>query len=265
VTLLLNVLTFVAYGLEVLLLVLAIRKKLFSTLIFLALYIYLLFARETVWLYIAHSHYFLSHWAAYFYYISDVILTALRLLVIVEIGIRTLQGYPFVWHFAWRLLALMGLILILWGAHSALRDAHSFQQLILTIRQFLNSTQAVLLLVILVIGLYYRIDVPHLYRSIVIGVCIFSAVQIFNSELGRYFRDPRNTAFDDIYRSSFVIMEVVWVKALWLWSGDPLRPRQLISQGQYDELSPQIHDRLRELNDRLAGLKNEGNRRNRKS
>ncbi len=261
--------TYLAYCLEVLLLVLAVRKRIYRSLMILAIYIFLLFSRETVWLYISHTSYFGANRASYFYYISDGVLTLIRLLVIVEIGIRTLRGYPAIWPFAWRVLGLIGSALILWGTTAVIRDAHSPQQLILSIREFLNTSQALILLMVLAIGLYYRVFVPQLFRSIVVGICIFSAVQIFNSELGRYVANPTNSALDDfihryssafdyIYRCSFIILEIVWLRALWIWSPAPHRPPQLITQTVYDDLSPQVHDRLRELNDRLARVSKRG-------
>jgi hypothetical protein len=241
--------------LELLLFVLVIRKRVYRTLIFFAVYIFLLVPRDMAWLYISHTQYLWKIWASYFYYISDAVLNFTRLLVIVEIGIRTLRGYPAVWHYVWRVLALIGSALVVWGTFEAIKRAHPTHQLILTIQSLLNGTQALMLLVILAIGLYYRVDVPRLFRSIVIGICIYSAVQIVNSEFGRYVANPTYSPFDLIQRYSVTIMELIWVWALWKWSGTPPQTLQRIPQEQYDDLSPHIHDRLRELNDRLSRMK----------
>jgi hypothetical protein len=47
---------------------------------------------------------------------------------------------------------------------------------------------------------------------------------------------------------------MLWAWAIWRWADDSTVSPKLISQQSYDELSPQIHDRLRDLNDRLADL-----------
>ncbi|MFZ0820839.1 MAG: hypothetical protein WAM91_12275 [Candidatus Acidiferrales bacterium] len=246
--------TYLASLLEALLFGLAIRKKLYRYLIFFVIYIFLLVPREIFLLYLSHTEYFRTLWSSYAFYISDAVLNLLRLLVIVEIGIRTLRGYPAVWHSVWRILLLICSVLILGGTLAATRHAHVPQQLILTVDQYLNSSQTLLLLVVLAIGIYYRVDVPQLFRSIVTGICIYAAVQIVNSELGRYVADPSNSAFDLIQRYSFTLMLFVWVKALWKWTSTAPQAPRLISQTEYDRISPQVHDRLRELNDRLAGL-----------
>jgi hypothetical protein len=250
-----TILPYVCDGLGLILFVLAIRKRVYRVLIFLATYITLLLPHMLAWSYLSHTRYFWTVWASYTYFISDAVLNFLRLLIIVEIGIRTLRGYPAVWHFAWRILSLIGSGLILWGTVTATRHVHPTQLLFLTIQGFLNGTQAVILLIILAIGLYYRVDVPKLFQLIVIGICILSAAQVFTSELGRYVTNPTNSSFDLIQRYSFATMLVIWTVALRKWPGGAHPQQRLISQEQYDELSPQVHDRLRELNDRLAELK----------
>jgi hypothetical protein len=234
---------------------LLIRKKVYRELAFLGAYIFFLVPREFVWLLISHSLYVRAPWAFYFYYVSDGILYSLRLLLIIEIAGRALRGYPAVWHFAWRILGLGGFMIVFWGTRSAIRHAHPKQQLVLTIQQYFNITEAVLLLLVLGIGLYYRIHVSNLYRLILTGICIYSAVQIVNSEFGRHIPVPAYSAFEFIGRYTFVIMIGIWTWAVWKWSPTPRTSPQLISQAEYDDLSPQVHDRLRDLNDRLAGLR----------
>jgi hypothetical protein len=246
---------YAALCLEVLLFALAIRKRVYRVSIFFAIYVYLFVPRDIALMYIFYTKYFRALWFIYSFYISDVFLNFLRLLVIVEIGIRTLRGYHTIWHFTWRILVAAGSALFLWGAITALRHWHPTQQLILTVQQYLSITQDLLLLVVLAVGLYYRVNVTPLFRSIVTGICIFAAIQIFNSELGRYIANPTNSIFDIIQRLSFFAMILIWVWALWKWPGTIPAARQTISQGQYDDLSPQVHDRLRDLNDRLSRIK----------
>jgi hypothetical protein len=241
--------------LEVLLFALAIRKRVSRVSIFFALYVYLLVPRDIALLCVYYTKYFRAPWFGYSFYISDVFLNFLRLLVIVEIGIRTLRAYNAIWHFTWRILVVSGSALFLGGTLAALRHLHPAQQLILTVQQYLNITQDLLLLIVLVVGLYYRVNVPPIFRSIVTGICFYSAIQIFNSELGRFISHPTNSIFDLIQRFSFMTMLFVWVWALWKWPGTLPAARQTISQSQYEHLSPKVQDRLRELNDRLSGMK----------
>jgi hypothetical protein len=242
-------------ALELALSILAIRKRVWRGIFCLALYIFLLVPREAIWAYVGNSRHLTALWAIYFYFISDELLTFIRLLVIVEIGIRTFRNYAAVWHFSRRILAVAGSVVLIGGLFATLRDFHSSHQIILTISQYLNVMQTLLLLIVLGVALYYRIEVPQLYRSIVIGIGIYAGIQLFNSELGRYVEVPSTSLYNYIYRYSFLFLEFAWIRGLWIWSGEPPQSGGSISQAKYDDLSPRVHDRLRELNDRLSGMK----------
>jgi len=240
--------------LQVALLFFVIFRKAYRHLAFLAAYIFVLIPRDVIWQWIGHSPHLHDRWAFYFYYISNGILYSLRLLLIVEIARRALREYPAVCHFSWRILTFIGIAFAAWGAHAAIQNLYSTQQFTLTIERFYSITQAVLLLLVLSIGLYYQIPVSHFFRLILAGICIYSAVQVVNTELGRYIPKPALSTFDFIDRYSFTAMLVVWVWALWKWSPAPHRPPELMPQTAYDDLSPRVHNRLRELNDRLDSL-----------
>jgi hypothetical protein len=247
--------TFAGFILQGILLFLVIRKRVHRELFFLAAYIILLLPRELVGRFLYYTPYFNSAGFRYFYYGSEGFLYLLRLFLIVEIARRVLRGYPAVWHLARKALVLVGLACVGWTTYFVIRHHHFTKQFVLTIQQFYSFAEPDFLLLVLAIGLYYRIQVPRLHRSIFVGICFFSAVQIVNSEFGRYIASPTLSAYDFVGRSSFVVMMAIWTASLWKWSPAPPQPTQLISQSKYDDLSPQVHDRLRELNDRLAGLR----------
>jgi hypothetical protein len=114
--------------------------------------------------------------------------------------------------------------------------------------------QAILLLLVLVIGVYYRLRIPRLYRLILIGIGIYASIQVTNNPLGINQLILPNSTFDFIRRGSILISLGVWLYAIWRSPRIPdVRPG-LISQATYDELAPQVHDHLKELNDKLANL-----------
>jgi hypothetical protein len=239
---------------DVLIFVLIIQKRVYRILTVFPIYLYILVPREIATICLSHTRYFYTHWFSYSFYISDAFLNLLRLLIIVEVGIRTLRQYDTIWHFTWRLLAVFGSAILLFGILEALRHLHPTQVLILTVQQYLSITQDIVLIVVLAVGWYYSVGVTPLFRSIVTGISIYAAAQIFTSELGRYIANPTNSIFDFIQRFSFFTMVLIWIWAIWKWPGTTAPARQTISQSQYEGLSPKVHDRLRELNDRLSGM-----------
>lgn len=245
-------------GLELALFVLSIRYKLYRKLIFFFAYIVLLGAQEPVIWWVSYLPWFNSTAWGNTYWSIQLCLSLLRLLTIAEISRRSLVPYPAVWSMGWRLLSAAAAILLAWTAYSAFQGRHHFRIFIAGGFQRFETMQAILLLLLLFLGVYYRVRISQLYRLILIGICIYSAIQIANNPL-LLAKIPADSVWQYIYRGSFLIPMVIWTYAVWRWGGTSTTPPDLISQEKYDELSPQIHDRLKELNDKLSDLT--GNRR----
>jgi hypothetical protein len=248
------VVTTVDYTLHVALFIFALRRKLNRNLVFFFVYIMLLVPRDFIWLWVSHTSLYGTKPAFYSYWVSEAILSVLRLATIIEICWRSLRNYPLVWALAWRALTGIGVVLFLWGANSTAHNTSKLRYLVTTGMQRFEFLEAVLLLTVLTIGVYYRIHITPLYRWVLTGICIYSAVQVANYELGRITVHPSNSIFDLVRRYSFLIAEAIWTWAVWRWPAVPAQPHELIPQAVYDEHSAEIHDRLRELNDRLTRL-----------
>ena len=244
----------IAVILDIALFVLALKRRLYRSVVCFFAYLIFLTPRELILLWISHANLFTTMPAFYFYWSTDTVLSSLRLATIIEISRRALRDYPFVWALAWRFLTAVGGILLFWTTSAALLNAHHLKFLITIGLQRFELTQAILLLIVLMIGVYYRIQIPPLYRWILVGICIYSAVQVANYELGRLTAHPTNSVFDYVRRYSFVASQTVWMWALWRWAAVSQQPPELISQEFYDEHSERTHNRLRDLNDRLARL-----------
>lgn len=243
---------------QLILLVLAFFKKLFRELKCLSAYIIFQVSRDAALLYITYEVPLTTrgarHFYAYSYWTTAFILSFLRLAIIIEICRRVLREYHAVWYFSWRILTIVAIVMLSWTIYAVMRDTHAVQSFILTAQQQLDFTSAALLLIVISIGVYYEIYISPLYRLVLIGSCIYSSVQVVDSELGRHVAIPTNSAFDFIQRFSYICMLVVWTWAVWHWGNTPSRPAEAIPQPVYDDLSPRIHDRLRGLNDQLTKL-----------
>lgn len=239
--------------LEWTLLFLSLKNKIYRQLKFFSAYILVLCVQEPVGLWISSLPWFRSTAWNNTYWSIQLCLSVLRLLTIAEISRRSLIAYPAVWNFGWRLLSFAAAILVSWTAFSAFRGRHYIRIFVAVVGQRFETMQAVLLLLLLFLGVYYRVRISQLYRLILIGICIYSAIQIANNPL-LLAKIPADSVFGYIRRGSFLIPMVIWTYAVWRWGGTSSSPPDLISQEKYDDLSPQIHNRLRELNDKLADL-----------
>ncbi len=238
-----------------LLCLLVIRRGLFSRLPLFSTYVTVIFVRELIgWGVHFGTHYHVSRLAFYYFWISQGIILVARGLAIAEVAWHSLHEYRGIWLAGRRLLMLTAIVLVLIAAWVARGNARWIAPFILTAERGLEIASAVVLLVLLFLCRYYRVGLDPVPRSVALGLCFYSAVQVLNNtflqhwlkryfELGSYLR-----------AAAFLVTQVVWLWALY----KPLtaaRPAPvLLSQQVYDQVSPEVNYRLRALNQRLLEM-----------
>jgi hypothetical protein len=238
--------------LELTLLFVAWRCRLYRQLTFFSAYIVLVTVEELSGWWVSKTPWFYSGAFLYIYWYSQLVLSLLRLLTIAEIAKRSLRGYPAIWTLAWEILSAATLILLSWTTYSVVPYVHHVRRFIAVGGQRFELMQAILLLLVLVFGAYYHVRVPALYRLVLIGICIYSVVEVANSQMYLLRSALADSIFGYIRQGSYPISLAIWTYAVWRYGSSSNTPPELISQAAYDELSPQIHDRMRDLNDNLS-------------
>lgn len=236
------------------LLAVVLSRRLYRQLWFLTAYVILLTPAVFAWIWLSQVPLVNTHFGFLYYWTANSILTFLRLFILAEICWRVLHEYRLVWTLAWRVLAGITCLLFMVTLYFLMQNAHGFQGFILTAQQGLDFTQAILLLLLLFIGAYYQIKISPLYRLVLVGSCIYSAVQLTNSQLGRYTKVPTNSVFDYMQHFTFVLMLVIWIWAVWRWAGVPDLPAARIEQATYDRLASHIHEGLAQPNEGLMKM-----------
>jgi hypothetical protein len=242
------------------LLIALIWRRIFSQLRFLALYGFFLGPREVVTVLFAYSLPLATsrtarHFDFYFYWATAFVLSFLRLGIIIEIFRRVVSGYRAIWGLAWRLLTITAVALSSWTVFSAARQIHAVQAFILTSQQLWDFSTAIIVLFVIGWCVYYQIQIPRLHWLVLVGSCLYSCVQVADSELGRYVSQPTNSLFDYIQRIAFSGMIIIWLWGIIRWSGEQtVQTAPAVPAEKYDRLSADVHDRLKELNDKLSDL-----------
>jgi len=244
----------IAVSLDLALLFISYRRKLWRQLKFFSAYVALLIPFEIAGWWISYLPWFYSAGYLYTFWSIQFAFSLLRFLTIAEIARRSLRGYPAVWAFAWRILSFATLGFLLWTTHSAIQYEHHFRRFLAVPGQRFELMQAILLLLFLFLGLYYRVQISPLYRLILIGLCVYSVIQVANDQILLLNKLPADSIFAYIRRGSFLVPSAIWTYAVWRWGASTALEPRLIPQAVYDELSPQVHDRLRDLNDKLSNL-----------
>lgn len=221
---------------------------------FFAAYLILLIVRESVWYFVWKSPSLGKLWVFDSYWVSEFALSSLRTLTIAEIIWRSLRGYPAVWDLFWRVLAAVAGLLLLWSLVTAMRNVNKIARFFYLGLQRLEFMQAILAIALLGIAAHYGIRLIPLYKFVLIGLFLYSVVQVINYEASVFSIYSSKPLFDAARKISYGISIGVWVYAF----ARPVESvggiPQRVPQALYDQFSPDIHAQLRELNSRLQGL-----------
>jgi hypothetical protein len=230
------------------------HRKLYRRLKVFTVYIFLLVVWGVLWALVARTPSFTSHTWFDIYFSVEFSLSFLRLLTIAEISRRLLRGYPAVWALASWLLIIVTVGLLSWTVQSAIHNVHHIRRFILLGDQRFECMQAILVLLVISIGVYYRVQIPRVYMFILVGIGIYASIQVADNPLGIRIAILPNSIFDYIRRVSILLSLGFWLAAVCqpprLADAEP----EQISQATYDELAPKVHDHLKELNDKLEEL-----------
>ena len=176
-----------------------------------------------------------------------------RGLAVGELCLWVLSPFRGVWALAWRLLVGMAMLLLVYAGLAAYGARDGITAFLLTAEHGLELAAAVVLLFLLAISAYYRIRVQAPERLLILGLGMWSLLQVVN-----------NVAFDlwpgyfpwgrAVKVASFQVALLIWIAALRKPVPQEEHAPPVLSQRAYDELAPQTNLRLRLLNERLLEI-----------
>ncbi len=230
----------------------ALWRRLYLRLPLFTAYLVLLAGRDALawWFYLDLGY--TSRAASYYYWITQGILVTARAAAVAEIAWRALREYRGVWALAWRVLLIIALFLLLQATLDARGSRAWISPLILTAERGLELAAVGILVLLLAICRYYGIQLEPVQKMIALGLGFYSAIQVLNNSVLRvthYF-----PMWNEIRIISFQVALVIWLLALLRPLPKAVPAPALLSQSVYDELSPQVNQRLRVLNQRLLEI-----------
>ncbi len=234
--------------------VLAWRRRLYLRLPLFTAYLTLLLVR-TLFLWVLYlSVGYDSPLSFQGYWVSQGILLAARGVAVAEIAWRAVREYRGVWALGWRLLCGIALLLLVHAAVDARGAASWIAPFLLTAERDLELAVLGILVVLLTLCRYYGIRLEPVQKMVALGMGFYSAIQSLNNSfvqdwLARYF-----TAWSAVRVFSFEVTLVIWLVALRRPLPAAAPAPVLLPQKLYDELSPQVNNRLRVLNQRLLEI-----------
>jgi len=160
------------------------------------------------------------------------------------------------WGLAWRALVAVSSLVVLilvWVSH-----ARGIEQLWFQLNRGYHLTFATAVIACLALVRYYSIRVPSAFKMILAGFCLNSCVEVLvNTLIQVLFHkgyEVYQAAWQIVGMISFVATLTIWMVAL--WKPFPVDDRQIASPSDsaYRRLSPEINERLREINEKLLRL-----------
>jgi len=245
------------YCLSLILVLLLFGRRVAPRLVFLTLFISLCILRDTVSLFLVHTSFVRSIAWYYIYWTSEVILSSMYLCMIAEISRRFLSDYPSIRRPALRLLGIVALASMSWTVFSAMRHVGHPVLFFMLGEQRLVLTITILLLLLMGVVAYYRLRLPPLYRLVLIGIGIYASLVVVADQVELKYRLGPDSICDYTRRGAFAISVLIWTYAVWRWGTPSIPRRELIPQSKYDVLSPEVHNRLQDVNQKLANLASE--------
>lgn len=186
-----------------------------------------------------------AFWAGW---ITQAVIVIARWLAVCELCRNVLGQFQGIWALTWRVLAVLG-SLVLFVAVALGR--HDFVRLISTFDLGLELSMATVLVGFFAFARYYRVEIQNSLRSIGIAFCLYSIFRAFNdSVLQTFVRNYSNT-WNVVDEVTYIATLTLLGSAVYVLRSEDVRRVVLLPRAAYAELSPQVNERLRTLNERL--------------
>lgn len=203
-----------AFFLELLVLLLAVRRRLHLQLPVFTAYLALLVAREVLVLSVYRTAGYTSHLAFYFYWITQAVLSTGRAAAIAELAWAASHNYPgFRVVLKW-VLSCLALIPLLRAAFLALQNTSRLPSFVLSLEQNLELAAAVILVVLLALSGRYQVRLETFQRLIAIGLFVYSLVQVLNNSISRQWLQSYFHWWAVVRILSFHAALLIWLIAL---------------------------------------------------
>ncbi len=172
---------------------------------------------------------------------------------ILKVTLRTYQG---IWGLTWRVLTLTSALVVILVALLT-RGAWESEKWFELNRGY-HITFATAVIACLLLVRYYSVEVPSAFKMILGGFCFYSCTEILINTVLQALLKNEFQNYQSIWQSatmlSFLGVLSIWVAALRKPLPADAQQTPPPSDSIYQRLSPEINDRLRELNEKLLRL-----------
>ncbi|MGH9743291.1 MAG: hypothetical protein ACRD51_13185 [Candidatus Acidiferrum sp.] len=187
---------------------------------------------------------------------SEFITLLAQALATTEVLRITLKKYKGIWGLGWRALAIVStlvifLVVVATRVHGASAGWYE-------LNRAYHLTFATAVIACLLLVRYYSIPVPTPYKMILGGFCVYSCAEILINSILQPLLKSHLSAYAPVWElttmGSFLVAQLAWVAALWHALPAEEKHPPASSDLTYQQLSPEINEQLRLLNEKLLRL-----------
>lgn len=240
------------FALEAILAIVLLRRQRWRVYTGLFVYISVDFL-QSVFLFLLYSSWgFTSIPAKRAAWLSQIPVLCMRAWAVGDLSRLLLRRYVGIWALAWRLLALLGSGLVV---GSVLRAGRGWAQIVPNLNISLEWTTVVVLVALFIFARNYEVAASPTLRTMALGFLLYSSFAILNNTVLTHWLARYSDAWNILRTLSFLASV-----CLWLWAAlRPVEETQQVSmlpRDVYQQLTPELNLRLRDLNERLGRLWN---------
>jgi hypothetical protein len=194
-----------------------------------------------------------SRTAKWVTWLSEPAILILRTLATTEVLRLILKAYRGIWGLVWRVVLVGFGGVLLYAAIESMRNVP--WALAVAYRGF-HLAYAVSLVAGLLLIRYYSIPFEPLYKVILAGFCFYSCTIVLANTVGQWVFLRGFLNYQPIWQFAITAIyagiQVAWAVELWKTApSEESRPR-LLTSSLYQQISPQINERLYALNEQLS-------------
>lgn len=180
---------------------------------------------------------------------TQSVVVVARALAVAEISRHVLARYRGIWALGWRIfLAVAALVFI----YSWAVGRHSWQLVALTADRSLELAMAAAILGIFSFVRYYEVAIELAPRLLAIGFFLYSCFRVLNDTILERWLGQYTTLWNLLGTASFLVSLTLWSWALRQTQPQATTGPELLAEGFYWKVAPEINSQLRALNEQLG-------------
>jgi hypothetical protein len=209
---------------------------------------------QTVFLVLVYSGYGFGSETAYILgWTAQGIVVLARALAAVEVGYLTLGNFRGVWSLATRILGIAGLLVLCVAIYFG---RVNYQSAVTTFDIGVEACVGTAVTGLFLFARYYDVQIQPATRLVGLGLGLLSCSKILNDLVFERLARTHGDAWNYASSTAFVVVLLTWIWALRNSFEERLPQPMFQSTALYDNLIPQVNQRLAELNEQLIRLWN---------